>query len=330
MQDQYIILDKTFDQHATYTLIAWMSPIDTYVTRGEALAILQNGDTQMVVVAPCSGRMAATYFDPGARVLPRSIIGSIRPESSAEQQLGISGSLLIATGLILTALVVFPILAQLRTTLPVSTTDNTPNTESSATTDSPPSSDTNPLSPFESMQDLFPGGNRDDYPLPSEPATSDAPSEPLPTTPPENSDAPANAGDTSLLSDGLSNQDVTNDVLYYLDSIHTLNTQSRYLLETPVDISLFESDIMPIYDDLLRQQEELNLIADRYRNDPNLSGENATLLSFAPSWVEPCMIPFEQQRSYVYDGIAPDSDMQGYFIECDNIIDIVNEYTPDS
>ena len=331
MQDQYIILDKTFDQHATYTLIAWMAPIDTYVTRGEALAILQNGDTQMVVVAPCSGRMAATYFDAGARVLPRSIIGSIRPESSATQQLGISGSLLVATGLILIALVIFPILAQLRTTVPVGVTDNMPSTESPTNTETPPESPTNPLgSPFGAIQDLFPNDTVDDYPVPTDPATSDTPVELQPTTPDETIDTPPDTVDMSLLSDGTSNIDLTNEVLYYLDSIHTLNVQSRDLLATPVDISVFDSDIMPIYDDLLQQQEELNVLSDKYRNDPNLSMYNATLLTFAPTWIEPCTIPFEQQRRYVYDGIAPDSDMQTYFTECDNIIDIVNEYTADS
>jgi hypothetical protein len=46
---------------------------------GEPVAVVIDGELQRFIAAPCSGRIVSVYTDAGARVLPRTIIGMIRP-----------------------------------------------------------------------------------------------------------------------------------------------------------------------------------------------------------------------------------------------------------
>ena len=79
MSDRPIQLDASFDARAHYTILVWLRPRDAVVHIGEPVAVLVDGALQRVISAPCSGRIVSVYADEGARVLPRTIIGMIRP-----------------------------------------------------------------------------------------------------------------------------------------------------------------------------------------------------------------------------------------------------------
>ena len=79
MSDRPIQLDASFDARAHYTILVWLRPRDAIVHIGEPVAVVVDGALQRVISAPCSGRIVSVYADEGARVLPRTIIGMIRP-----------------------------------------------------------------------------------------------------------------------------------------------------------------------------------------------------------------------------------------------------------
>jgi hypothetical protein len=79
MSDRPIQLDASFDARAHYTILVWLRPRDAMVQSGEPVAVVIDGAVQRVIPAPCSGRIVSVYADEGARVLPRTIIGMIRP-----------------------------------------------------------------------------------------------------------------------------------------------------------------------------------------------------------------------------------------------------------
>ncbi|MFM7677986.1 MAG: hypothetical protein ACKO83_03945 [Roseiflexaceae bacterium] len=110
MHDQHIYLDASFDQHARYTLIAWLRPRDAYVNIGESIAIIQDGDMRRVVTAPCSGRIVAVYADAGAPLLPRSLLAAIRPGLPYAPQITNIGTTIIAVALIGATIVLLPLL----------------------------------------------------------------------------------------------------------------------------------------------------------------------------------------------------------------------------
>ncbi len=328
VQDQYITLDKTFD-HAVYTLVTWIHPRDSYVTRGEAIAILTDGESQYVVVAPCSGRMMATFVDAGARVLPRSIIGSIRVAHDAPAALGTSYNLIVAVGLILIALLLIPLLSRLGTpseTPAMPVTDNpTPTTTPATDTQS-----TAPDSPFPSFDDVFGGDDQPEdaaYPEPTAPEQL----EPTPVATPEvaATAAPvAPTGDDTLLSDGSSNDALTRDVLTYLDIIHSIQAEHRDYLVTPVDPVTFEQVVQPAITDLNYYKDLTNTLVNQYINDPALNQRNRDIFTMYQAWIQPCQTPFEQHSLYMTDGTLPEDDMQVYFDQCDALLETISQYSP--
>jgi hypothetical protein len=79
MSDRPIQLDASFDSRAHYTILVWLRPRDASVTMGEPVAVVVDGEQQRVISAPCSGRIVSVYADAGAHIMPRAIIGMIRP-----------------------------------------------------------------------------------------------------------------------------------------------------------------------------------------------------------------------------------------------------------
>ena len=110
MHDQHIYLDASFDQHARYTLVAWLRPRDAYVNIGESIAIIQDGEMRRVVTAPCSGRIVAIYADAGAPLLPRSLLAAIRPGLPYAPHIANIGTTIVAVALIGATIVLLPLL----------------------------------------------------------------------------------------------------------------------------------------------------------------------------------------------------------------------------
>ncbi len=331
MQDQYITLDKTFD-HAVYTLVTWIHPRDSYVTRGEAIAILTDGESQYVVVAPCSGRMIATFVDAGARVLPRSIIGSIRVTHDAPSALGTSYNLIVAVGLILVALLLIPLLSRIGAPAQPPAAPLVDNSTPTTTTDT---QSTTPDSPFPSFDDMF-GGNPEDnaaYPEPTAPESA----APTPVATPESVATPEIAatpepavltGDDTLLSDGSSNDALTRDILIYLDIIHSIQAEHRDYLADPVDPATYEQVLQPAITDLQYYKDQTNTLINQYVNDPTLNQRNRDIFTMYQSWIQPCLTPFDQQALYMTDGTMPEADMQIYFDQCDDLLETISQYSP--
>lgn len=79
MEDQVIQLDASFDARAQYTMLVWLRPRDATVTIGEPVAVVVDGSIQRVIAAPCTGRIVSVFADAGAPLLPRAVIGMVRP-----------------------------------------------------------------------------------------------------------------------------------------------------------------------------------------------------------------------------------------------------------
>jgi len=107
MHDQPIQLDASFDTMPHYTVSSWLRTIDSRVVSGEPIAIIDDGQTQRVVTAPCTGRIVDIYTEVGAHILPRTIIGMVRPDLIMPEINHGIGS--IITGIIMIALALFAI-----------------------------------------------------------------------------------------------------------------------------------------------------------------------------------------------------------------------------
>lgn len=103
MSDRPIQLDASFDGRPHYTILVWLRPRDASVTVGEPVAVVVDGELQRVISAPCSGRIVSVYADGGAHVLPRSIIGMIRPSVMLPDLVGgsrmgiVAGAIIVLT-----------------------------------------------------------------------------------------------------------------------------------------------------------------------------------------------------------------------------------------
>jgi hypothetical protein len=100
MSDRPIQLDASFDGRPHYTILVWLRPRDASVTVGEPVAVIVDGELQRVISAPCSGRIVSVYADGGAHVLPRSIIGMIRPNIMLPDLVGGSRISIVASAII--------------------------------------------------------------------------------------------------------------------------------------------------------------------------------------------------------------------------------------
>lgn len=194
MQDVLVQLDASFDQQPVHIIVAWLRHRDAQVTIGEPLAIIQAGDTRKVISAPCSGRIVAIYADPGAPLLPQSIIASIRPGLPLAIPVRSINTILVALALIAVVVVIVPTINGISNqpptpVVPTTTTnaarswwpfDDTPQpTRSASQTTQIPEADVDPtvaLPPDPNA--LAPDPNA----LPPDPTPAPPPSQELPST----------------------------------------------------------------------------------------------------------------------------------------------------
>jgi hypothetical protein len=118
MSDRPIQLDASFDGRPHYTVLIWLRPRDASVTVGEPVAVVVDGELQRVISAPCSGRIVSVYADGGAHVLPRSIIGMIRPSVMLPDLVGGSRMGIVA-GAIIVLTVALAAIANTAPTMPL-------------------------------------------------------------------------------------------------------------------------------------------------------------------------------------------------------------------
>lgn len=110
MHDQPIQLDTSFDTSPTYTVASWLRTIDNRVVNGEPIVIIDDGTTQRVITAPCTGRIVDVYTEVGARILPRTVLGMVRPDLVLPEINHGIGSIAMGVIMIALALVIVPLL----------------------------------------------------------------------------------------------------------------------------------------------------------------------------------------------------------------------------
>ncbi len=114
MHDQPIQLDASFDTTPHYVISSWLRTIDSRVVSGEPIAIIDDGTTQRVITAPCTGRIVDIYTEVGARILPRTVLGMVRPDLVMPEINQGVGSIVAGIAMIALALIIIPLLANIR------------------------------------------------------------------------------------------------------------------------------------------------------------------------------------------------------------------------
>ncbi|MFZ9859044.1 MAG: hypothetical protein ACO3F2_12015, partial [Roseiflexaceae bacterium] len=109
MHDQPIKLDAGFDHMPHLSVARWLHTIDSRVVSGEPIVIIDDGTTQRVITAPCTGRIVDIYTEGGAHVLPRTVLGMVRPDLIMPETPSGLGNIFLSIILIGLALIAIPI-----------------------------------------------------------------------------------------------------------------------------------------------------------------------------------------------------------------------------
>lgn len=291
MHDQPIHLDASFDQRASYTLVAWLRPRDAHVNIGESIAIIQDGDMRRVVTAPCSGRIIAIYADAGARLLPRSLIASIRPGLPyAPHMRGISTTV-VALALIGATIVLVPLLKEM---IQLTRSHSSPTTPSA----------------------------RIDTPTSATPVQIPDDNAPLPTSiPPQ----PV-ATETAVPVTGTPSQLAQRVHLLVQELVNLCNeiqpwTQRNMLINTQIADAM----IAPRNDRRTLIVAELSTIINDNITSSTIHPKEAELLSSVESLVQPCNTIFDESLMAHAQSVIP-RDLSGEYEQCKSALDVTSQY----
>ena len=319
MQDVLVQLDASFDQRPFYIIVAWLRHRDSQVIIGEPLAIIQDGDTRKVISAPCSGRIVAIYADPGAQLLPRSIIGLIRPGLPLAIPASGINNILIALALIAVAVVIVPALNGIAdqstnavTLTPSATTDSwwpfdvTPQPTGIAT----PATDT-------SITDVTPAA---ETPL----ATNDTP---IPEITPATDVVPAT--EATLVPAPLpgTNDSLIKRIGSLINEMITLTSEIRPWIQTMqlINPQINEQMIIPRITRNQKIIEQLYAIANENSTNSALTPMEQQLIAQLDQFIAPCTAIYQEvQTANERSTILPDLSEQ--YIQCNNGADNLVQY----
>lgn len=295
MHDQYIYLDASFDQHARYTLIAWLRPRDAYVTIGESIAIIQDGDMRRVVTAPCSGRIVAVYADAGATLLPRSLLASIRPGLPYAPQMGNLGTTIVAVALIGATIILLPVL---RGVLEVTRGDPTPTVPALLATPTLPARTdaTATLSPAETA-----------VPAPDGSGEAVATAQPLPGT----------ASDKGVISK-------INTL--FIEMVNLSNEIRPWAQRgTLIDPQIVDQMIIRRNERRVAIVDEIRSIVSDYSARSDVNSTDAELMSQMELLIEPCTIIYDEVLNAHAQSVIP-RDLSDEYDRCNNAQAIIQQY----
>jgi hypothetical protein len=321
MQDVLVQLDASFDQRPFYIIVAWLRHRDSQVIIGEPLAIIQDGDTRKVISAPCSGRIVAIYADPGAPLLPRSIIGLIRPGLPLAIPASGINNILIAAALIAVAVVIVPALNGIANQ---STNMDTPAPSATTTTNSWWPFDVTPQptgiatqATDTSITDVTPAA---ETPL----ATNDTP---IPEITPATDVVPATEATLEPAPLPGTNDSLIKRIGSLINEMITLTIEIRPWIQTMqlINPQINEQMIIPRITRNQKIIEQLYAIANENSTNTALTPMEQQLIAQLDQFIAPCAAIYQEvQTANVSNTILPDLSEQ--YIQCNNGADNLVQY----
>ncbi|MCX6016576.1 MAG: hypothetical protein NT020_13465 [Chloroflexales bacterium] len=315
MQDVLVQLDSSFDQRPSYTLVAWLRHRDAQVTIGEPLAIIQDGQARKVISAPCSGRIVALYVDPGAPLLPQSVIALIRPGLPHVLPVNGINGIIVAVGLIAVGLMIIPALNGFDN----QTTSNAP---APIVASSP-----NSLWPFgRTPQPSAIAGESNPTPASEttpEPNPTPA-SESIPATEatPASDITPAPVATTEVVSESFIKQMgrlITEMVLL------TKEIQPWVQTKQLINPQIFAQMIRPRITRNQQIIDDLHAITNENNANQSLTDMEKQLISQVDQYINPCMAIYDAIQKANDTNITPE-DLSNQYGQCNAILDNRSPY----
>ena len=311
MQDVLVQLDTSFDQRPSYTLIAWLRHRDSQVAIGEPLAIIQDGEARKVISAPCSGRIVAIYADPGAPLLPQSVIALIRPGLPLVLPANGINGIVVAIALIAVAVIIIPALNGIdRQTAPITTA---PPSVTSSTNSWWPFGRTPQATAIADQPNATPVSNV--TPAPAATPASDI--TPAPAANPASDITPAPEATVEgapVAPEPLIKQVSTliNEMIYLTKEIQPW-VQTKQLINPQI----YEQMIRPR---VTRNQEivdQLHAIATQNATNQTLTDLEKQLISQIDQFINPCMAIYQEIQTATDNNTIP-QDLSGQYGQCND------------
>jgi uncharacterized protein (DUF1499 family) len=283
MHDQSIQLDASFDNMPRLRVSSWLHTIDSRVVNGEPIVIVDDGITQRVITAPCTGRIVDIYTEVGAHILPRTILGMVRPDLILpEPQKGL-GSIITGILMIGLAVIAIPIISNVSAVstpspIPIAAPKEAPQPTDSNAVDEPPMDSPKPDAPspgaspsddITNSTDVPPEEQTDsnaDVPMPEDSGDPEATSSDnttdsnqiLEPTPSDITDDTTTDPTTDTVDPNLSVDDASDDTQVSEDIVDTTtDQQSSGVMSNAAIIERFQKDIDRIL--TLTEEVERNL-----------------------------------------------------------------------
>lgn len=323
MSDRPIQLDASFDSRAHYTILVWLRPRDASVTLGEPVAVVVDGEQQRVISAPCSGRIVSVYADAGAHIMPRAIIGMIRPSIVLPDVIGAS-RLGIVAGVIIALTVGMVTIANTASDAPLI---QLPTFATHALVDQTPSA---------TPADGQGAEVRSAYPPPEEgaPPAPDQDPAALPTTVPdaalEPTVAPFATPDNALPMQPTPDPDPNGTGFVFAAERKDIINKSRQIAEEALlyrtflapgstDANIRQSYVLPTLTMLEALQSDVNLGIDTAANVGTASDLMQELYRYSTG-ISLCLEPYIQADQALSTGVAlPDFAVE--FVQCQDFLD---------
>ena len=323
MSDRPIQLDASFDSRAHYTILVWLRPRDASVTMGEPVAVVVDGEQQRVISAPCSGRIVSVYADAGAHIMPRAIIGMIRPsivlpDVIGGSRLGIVAGVIIAltVGMVTIANTASDApLIQLPTFAANALVDQTP---SATPADGQGAEERSAYPPAEEGAPLAP--DQDPAALPT--TVPDAALEPTvaPFATPDNALPMQPTPDPDPNGTGFDFAAERSKIINGARQYAILSLENRkYLDQSAIDANIRDTYVLPILTQIEEFQLEVTQIIDTAASVGTPQDQMDELIGFESSFAS-CLSPYTDAYQALLIGSAlPDFAVE--FVQCQNFLD---------